>query len=165
MSERKKIFCLFAEESKTDSIIGNEGIEKMCKQMSFDMAASAEILVFMWLCECKTYGEISEEEFLRGCEKLKVTDLQDLTDRATNDLSNQLRDHKNPDFKKFFKFVFIFHREGMYKNVEVETCSVLLKMMFGDKYKTIKLFISFCEARELQVLTLDQWESLFDLIL
>ncbi len=52
----------------------------------------------------------------------------------------------------------------MYKNVELGTCEALLQMIFGDRFRTDKAFFKYCHEREIQVLTLDQWESLLDVI-
>lgn len=53
----------------------------------------------------------------------------------------------------------------MYKNVELETCKALLKLIqFEERFKTARQFIQYCTEKDLQVLTLDQWESLLDVI-
>jgi len=52
--------------------------------MSLDLTSSAEILVFMWLCECESYGNITEREFCTGLDKLGFASKEDLEDRAAN---------------------------------------------------------------------------------
>ena len=145
-------------------VIGADGLQKLCNDMNIDLLGSAEILVFMWLCECETYGQITEREFQTGFDKMGFSTMLDLQEKAANKLNMILKDPESSDFRKFFKFAFIFHREGMYKNVEFSTCKALLKMIFGEKFKTVLSFIKYCEERQLQVLTLDQWESLLDVV-
>ena len=117
--------------------------------MSLDLTSSAEILIFMWLCECESYGNITEREFSTGLDKLGFSSKEDLEDRAANQLNLILNDFESSDFRKFFKFVFIFHREGMYKNVEFRMCASLLKMIFGDRFSIITNFLKYCQDREL----------------
>ncbi len=59
-------------------------MEKVAAAMSLDLTGSAEILVFMWLCECQTYGQISQLEFITGLDKLGASSMSDLTERAAN---------------------------------------------------------------------------------
>ncbi len=39
-------------------VIGTGGLGKLCEDMGIDMAADAEILVFLFMAGCKEYGKI-----------------------------------------------------------------------------------------------------------
>jgi hypothetical protein len=97
-------------------------------------------------------------------ELLEVTDFSDFKSRVPKRLSSVLKDQNSSDFKSFYKFVFCFHREGNSKNVELATCHMLLKMLFSDKYPILHTFIKFTDDKGITHMTLDQWESLYDLM-
>mmetsp|Transcript_10154 Transcript_10154/g.10029 ORF Transcript_10154/g.10029 Transcript_10154/m.10029 type:complete len:105 (+) Transcript_10154:461-775(+) len=67
------------------------------------------------------------------------------------------------EFRPFYKFAFTFHRTDG-KNVPVETCQVLFGLIFSDKYPILKTFFKFLAEKEVTHLTLDQWDSTYDLI-
>ena len=46
------IFNVYATDKEMGkSIIGGDGIVCLCNDWKFDLASSAELLVFMWMCE------------------------------------------------------------------------------------------------------------------
>lgn len=163
--ELQSIFKIYATDKEMGKdIIGGDGIVNLCNDWKFDLSSSAELLVFMWRCECEEYGQISWSEFRKGCSKLDVKDFTDFKSRIPNKLSAVLSDKKSSDFKAFYKFVFCFHREGGAKNVEVGTCHSLLNMIFSDNFPLLQKFILFTEEKALTHLTLDQWEGVYDLL-
>ena len=74
--------------------------------------------------------------------------MHDLTEHGKSFLREMLTNPEDEegDFEKFYKYVFIYHRTGMYKNVEVETCKALLRMIFKDRYVTIDKFFEFVDS-------------------
>ena len=70
-----KIYATDTEMGKP--IIGGEGISLLAEDLKLDLTKSAEILVFMWNCQCEEYGQISNSEFQKGCETLGVKDFSD----------------------------------------------------------------------------------------
>ena len=118
----KEIFDVYAtSEDMGRKIIGAEGIGELCTDLKIDMGADLDILVFMYYCDCEEYGQIPWSEFLKGCQKLQVADFNDFKKRVPKALKEPLSDVTRSDFRPFYKFVFKFHREGMNKNVELET--------------------------------------------
>ena len=163
--ELESIFKIYATDKEMGrDIIGGDGIVNLCNDWKFDLASSAELLVFMWHCECEEYGQISFSEFRKGCNKLDVKDFTDFKSRIPKKLSAVLGDIRSSDFRAFYKFVFCFHREGGAKNVEVGTCHSLLNMIFSDNFPLLQKFIAFTEEKGVTHLTLDQWEGVYDLL-
>lgn len=52
--------AIYKEYALDHGSVGAEGITKLCADMKIDMAADAEILVFMFMADCKEYGTIKE---------------------------------------------------------------------------------------------------------
>jgi len=48
--------------------------------------------------------------------------------------------------------------------VKTEILISLLKLIFKDKYKSVKLFMKYLEEQETKSLKLDEWDSLFDMV-
>ena len=118
----------------------------------------------MWNCQCEEYGQISNSEFQKGCETLGVKDFSDFKKQVPKKLRATLAWINTPSsFRPFYKFVFTYHRsEG--KNVEVATCDSLMKLIFSDKYPLLKKFFTFLNEKGVTHLTLDQWDSTYDLL-
>mmetsp|Transcript_9044 Transcript_9044/g.10230 ORF Transcript_9044/g.10230 Transcript_9044/m.10230 type:complete len:83 (+) Transcript_9044:467-715(+) len=52
----------------------------------------------------------------------------------------------------------------MAKNVAVETCTSLLNLIYSDNYPLLSKFMTFMEDKKITHLTLDQWDSIYDLL-
>ncbi|MBK8156588.1 MAG: hypothetical protein IPK55_11615 [Streptococcus sp.] len=42
--------------SSDSTLIADEGLEKLISDLGLNIETSAEVLVLMWICECKNYG-------------------------------------------------------------------------------------------------------------
>lgn len=74
----EKFFGSYADEEDPE-IISMEGIAKICESMEIDPSSDVRCLVMMWKLGANAKpGQISKEEFVKGCEKLNVTDANGL---------------------------------------------------------------------------------------
>ena len=141
--------------------IGSEGIMKICKDMHIDIAADAEILVFMFMAGCKEYGKITEEEFRKVGERMHVT--KSLSDR-TQYLSDFLKDPKDSEFKEFYKWLWTFHKEPISKSIDKDAAVTIMQMVIGKHFGlSKKLGRYLLEVRDdVKGITKDQWVNMFD---
>ena len=72
---------------------------------------------------------------------------------------------EHSEFKKFYKFVFQFSREGTHRTIEKDMVVALLQMVLGDRSNIhLNDFCSFLSSSgpEATRITLDQWTSFLD---
>ena len=149
---------LYGDPDKGGKTITAEGVQKLCTGFGINPETDSEILVFMWLCDCKNYAEITREELKAGVAKVHVDSADKLKNRKDY-LTQYLKDKNSADFRNFFKFLFIYHREPGQKCVDVETGLLLMTMVLGKAFKLFEPFKKFVEEREVKFFSLDQWEN------
>jgi hypothetical protein len=69
------------------------------------------------------------------------------------------------EFRKFYKFVFQFSREGTHRTIEKDMIVALLQMVLAERNNThLNSFCAFLEAsgEEAVRITLDQWTSFLE---
>ena len=90
-----------------------------------------------------------------------------------NDISNiekrqlvwQLNAGSFKKFKELYKFVFDFSRDPGYKNLNVETAVGLWQLLLDSKCSFLNIWVDFItkEKKDLQVITKDIWNMLYEL--
>ena len=159
------IFALYAlEEEMGRKVIGSEGIQKLFTDMKLDLASSPEILAFMWHCNCEEYGRITQLEFKNAWIKLQIGSLDDLKKNVPKQLSKVYDNIRADHYRSFYRFVFTYHREGMMKSVKTELCISLFELLFSDKFPLLSKFVTFVNDKQLEYMTLDEWEGVLDLL-
>lgn len=160
-----KIFDDICDEDDPN-VAGMEGICKLCEQLKLDPLEDVRVLVLLHkLGANKKPAEISKEEWLSGCNRLRL-DSVDKFKKYLPALDTGFMDQE--EFKEFYKFCFQFNRQGTHKTLEKDLVIALLKMcLTNDRIKSHRLN-SFCEFLEstkdesYSKITLDQWRSFLD---
>jgi len=162
-----------------------EGISKLCDMLDIDATADVRALVLCW----KIIGEwnnasskpgcISKQEFIKGMKRLGKESAAGLAQLLPSFDPGFLEEK---EFRLFYRFVFLFSREGTHKTIDVETCCSLLPLVL-DRNRAAHLdkFIEFLLAQSgtsssssssssssaaaatstaaAEPITLDQWDS------
>mmetsp|Transcript_28336 Transcript_28336/g.44629 ORF Transcript_28336/g.44629 Transcript_28336/m.44629 type:complete len:265 (+) Transcript_28336:388-1182(+) len=159
---------LFEEICDEDdpNVAGMEGICKLCEQLNLDPLEDIRVLVLLHkLGANKKPAEISKEEWMKGCNKLRL----DSIDKFTNFLpALDTGFMEQGEFKEFYKFCFQFNRQGTHKTLEKDLVVALLKMCLNNDRITSYRLDTFCEFLETTTdesyskITLDQWRSFLD---
>jgi hypothetical protein len=72
----EKLFKEFSEEDDP-TLIGMDGIVKLCEQLDLDPFEDQRVLVLLWKLGSKEKpAQINKEEFLSGCDKLGVESIE-----------------------------------------------------------------------------------------
>ena len=65
-------------------------------------------------------------------------------------------------FRDFFKFVFLFSREGTHRTIEKDIVAALLPIAIGPRSDHTAPFLAFLETSATTRVTLDQWCSFLE---
>jgi len=140
-----------------------EGIGALCDDIDLDPSADIRALVMMWkLGAAAKPGEISSSEWNKGCESLNLSSVDDLK-KLLPALDTGFLDPS--EFRKFFKFVFQFSREGTNKTIEKDMVVALLQMVLAGRNNLhLNSFCEFLESSgdENNRISLDSWTSFLD---
>lgn len=159
---------LFEEIRDEDdpNVSGMEGICKLCEQLNLDPLEDVRVLVLLYkLGANKKPAEINKEEWMTGCNKLKL----DSIDKFIGFLpALDIGFMEHDEFKEFYKFCFQFNRQGTHKTLDKDLVTALLKMCLTNDRITSTRLDTFCDFLETtkdesySKITLDQWRSFFD---
>mmetsp|Transcript_9616 Transcript_9616/g.12468 ORF Transcript_9616/g.12468 Transcript_9616/m.12468 type:complete len:243 (-) Transcript_9616:131-859(-) len=145
-----------------------EGICALCEKIGMDPESDVRILVLLWKLGANARpGEISKEEFVKGCESLGLDTPQKIKDYLP---ALELGFMDRDDFKGFYKFCFQFHREGTHRTLDSGLVVALLNMVLGQGRVDADRLKTFCTYLETKCgpetsnsrITLDQWSSFLD---
>ncbi|GMH60796.1 hypothetical protein TrRE_jg2709 [Triparma retinervis] len=140
--------------------ISMEGIADLCDDLDLDPTVDIRVLVlFFKLGANAKPGEISQAEWNRGCEELGLEKVEDFK-KLLPSLDTGFMDHE--DFRKFYKFVFQFSREGTNKTIEKDMVVALLQMVLCDRSNPhLNPFCEFLNrsGEENERISLDAWQS------
>lgn len=159
---------LFEEIRDEDdpNVSGMEGICKLCEKLNLDPLEDVRVLVLLYkLGANKKPAEINKEEWMTGCNKLKL----DSIDKFIGFLpALDIGFMEHDEFKEFYKFCFQFNRQGTHKTLDKDLVTALLKMCLTNDRITSTRLDTFCDFLETtkdesySKITLDQWRSFFD---
>jgi len=160
-----KLFDDICDEDDPN-VAGMEGICKLCEQLNLDPLEDVRVLVLLYkLGANKKPAEISKEEWMTGCNKLRL----DSIDKFKSFLpALDTGFMESEEFKDFYKFCFQFNRQGTHKTLEKDLVVALLKMCLTNDRISSNRLDTFCEFLETtkddsyNKITLDQWRSFLD---
>eukprot|EP00587_Corethron_hystrix_P009913 CAMPEP_0113308412 /NCGR_PEP_ID=MMETSP0010_2-20120614/6861_1 /TAXON_ID=216773 ORGANISM="Corethron hystrix, Strain 308" /NCGR_SAMPLE_ID=MMETSP0010_2 /ASSEMBLY_ACC=CAM_ASM_000155 /LENGTH=218 /DNA_ID=CAMNT_0000163449 /DNA_START=270 /DNA_END=923 /DNA_ORIENTATION=+ /assembly_acc=CAM_ASM_000155 len=168
VSERAitEMFKSYAEEDDP-TIIGMDGIDKLCTDLEIDPAEDVRGLVLLWKIVGLSQsipGQISSEEWEKGCTILSLDSL-DKFRALVPSLDVGFIEHS--DFKDLYKFVFQFNREGTHRTIDRESVIFLLELILGKTGRVLperlESFITFLkDYKEGERVTLDQWTNFLE---
>ena len=140
-----------------------EGIASLCDKLELDPSTDRRCLMLLWKLGAHSKpGQISQNEFTLGMTKLEIDTIEGLKDLIPSlDTGFLMAD----EFKSFYKFSFLFSREGTHRTIEKDLTIALWQMILADRGNPhVSNFCKFLEenVEENARITLDQWVSFLD---
>jgi hypothetical protein len=157
--ECEKLFDRLADEDDPD-LMSMEGIGKLCEEMSIDPSTDVRCLVMVWkLGSAAKPGAITKVEFIAGMRKLGTRDAKGLVSCLPMFDPGFL---EQQEFRDFYKFVFMFSREGTHKTIEKDMVADLMPIVLSSgRAPHLEKFLEFLRSdtcKETRI-TMDQWDS------
>ena len=158
---KEAISELFTEWADEPDLMTMEGIGLMAEALDMDPSSDVRLLALCWRLGAKKPSQVDREEFERGMEKLGCDDLEKLKALVVT-LDPAELDHRT--FRDFFKFVFLFSREGTHRTLEKDIVDALLPIAIGDRSQHTTNFLTFLDKATPPNtrITLDQWCSFLE---
>jgi len=150
------IFDRFKSEDDPETM-DFDGIAELGEAMGIDPAADLSILVLAWLTEAATPMMITRGEFLKGMQKLECDRVEDLQPKLAA-ADPRLLDHRG--FRSFYRFVFMFQREGRRKTIEKDLVKAMLEQVLSSAH--LPQFLEFLDVSKEDQITIDQWNSFYE---
>lgn len=98
----EKYFNLYRDDHE-DAILA-EGMEKFCSDLGVDPTEYI-VLVLAWKFEASQMCRFTHEEFINGCQKMRVHDARSLRGRFP-EMKEEVKDQEK--FKSLYRFTFTF---------------------------------------------------------
>jgi hypothetical protein len=156
------MFGKYADEDDPNSM-SMDGIGMLCDDLELDPTADIRVLVLLYkLGAASKPGVCLASEWRAGMESMGASSVEDLKVRLAG-MDTGFMEHD--EFKKFFRFVFQFSREGTHRTIEKDMVVALLQMVLGDRSNVhLNSFTAFLEqsGEEAVRITLDQWTSFLE---
>jgi len=112
-----------------------------------------------WKFECKTMGEISKVEFVKGCDKTKCKSVDDIK-RLVETTEKSLKTDTN-QFKQFYMWVFDFAKEGEErKTLDAETACDMWGLVLVHHFALLPKWLTFFQSSKTATVTKDIWAQL-----
>lgn len=155
--DKKGIRDLFDRWADEPELMTIEGIGNMASDLGMDPETDVRVLALCWKIGAKRPAQIDHVEWATGLETLQCDSFERLKELIPNPDEFDL-----PTFKRFFKFVFLFSREGTHKTIEKDLVAALLPIAIGGRSQHTTLFLQFLEQSSTSRVTLDQWCSFLE---
>eukprot|EP00633_Aureoumbra_lagunensis_P010429 CAMPEP_0197340922 /NCGR_PEP_ID=MMETSP0892-20130614/45946_1 /TAXON_ID=44058 ORGANISM="Aureoumbra lagunensis, Strain CCMP1510" /NCGR_SAMPLE_ID=MMETSP0892 /ASSEMBLY_ACC=CAM_ASM_000538 /LENGTH=228 /DNA_ID=CAMNT_0042845739 /DNA_START=13 /DNA_END=699 /DNA_ORIENTATION=- len=158
---KEAISELFNKWADETDLMTMEGISSMAEALGMEPSSDVRLLSLCWRLGAKRPGQLDKEEWIEGMEKLGIDSMSKLEALIPN-LDPKDLDKRN--FRDFFKFVFLFSREGTHRTLEKDIVRVLLPIAICDRSEHTVPFLEFLESSQPDNLrlTLDQWCSFLE---
>jgi len=157
------LFNKYVDAEEDPFIVDMDGISTLCDDLNLDPTSDIRVLVLMFKLGANAKpGEISQSEWNSGMSDLSCGSIEDVKSRLAG-MDTGFMEHS--EFKKFYKFVFQFSREGTHRTIEKDMVTALLQMVLGDRNNVhLNSFCEFLEqsGEEAIRITLDQWTSFLE---
>eukprot|EP01103_Thecamoeba_quadrilineata_P011242 TRINITY_DN2641_c0_g1_i1.p1 TRINITY_DN2641_c0_g1~~TRINITY_DN2641_c0_g1_i1.p1 ORF type:complete len:224 (-),score=40.29 TRINITY_DN2641_c0_g1_i1:104-775(-) len=149
-----KLIKLFESYKEDDSDkIGPSGIEALCKDLDIKIEDSV-VLVLAWHLDAKEQGYFSREEFLTGFKNMGIDSIDQLKKKLPlfrSELENL------PTYKQIHRYSFNFYKEPNQKSLSLDTASILLELLMGNRPHTLNFVKFLGEQQSYKVINQDQW--------
>lgn len=135
-----KFFQKYKDESE-DAILA-AGMEQFCEDLGVN-PTDFIVLVLAWKFQASEMCRFTREEFVNGCQRLKVTDVKSLKQKFPA-LVEEIK-HSNKDFKELYNFTFSFgldHASGQ-RALPMDMAIALWELVFT--YRKPPLLQRWCE--------------------
>ena len=135
------------------------GLVDLCGALEIDPASDVRLLALLWRLGAKQPALILREEWAEGMVAIGCDSLEKLKAFVVALEPYALEKRA---FRDFFKFVFLFSREGTHRTIEKDIVAALLPIAIGDRSAHTASFLAFLENSSTTRVTLDQWCSLLE---
>lgn len=116
--------------------------------------------VFAWKCECEgSFCHISKAEFVRGFEKLRAKNMDQLKSKLPS-LRNEIK--TDDGFKGFYQFIFMWAKGPNARVLSTDIAVALWGILLPDHFAQLKEFSEFFEANVKKPVNKDSWDSVLD---
>ncbi|CAG9319581.1 unnamed protein product [Blepharisma stoltei] len=153
------LFGSYCNQAHTE--IDFEGLQRLCDDLRINPMTDVELLAFVWKCQIKQAGTISQEEFTNGMNAIRADSLSTLKTRL-NALRDFARDPFQNDFRNFFRFVFDLTKEPGARNIDANDGISLLNLLLTPHFRWMPRFIEFLGTKQQKFLNLDQWMGILE---
>ena len=157
--DRAAINALFDAWADDGDAMGMDGLVAMCEALGIDPESDVRLLALCWKLGAKQPAMVLREEFAEGMERIGCDSLEKLTALV---LALDPASLERRAFREFFKFVFLFSREGTHRTIEKDIVAALLPIAIGDRSAHTAPFLAFLETASTTRVTLDQWCSFLE---
>lgn len=159
----KKLEELFSKYVDEDNpqLIGPDGVVRLCEDLEVQPEDVA-VLVLAWHLKAKRSGFFSHDEFMNGCEEMRVDSLAKLKEKIPvfrEELANETT------FREVYEFAFTFSRETEEsRSIDVEIAQGLLELLLHDLEVNFKQeMVEFLENQtSYKVVNKDQWRNILE---
>ena len=158
----------------------------MCTSLEIDPESDVRLLALLWQLGAKQPAMILREERatgappsfrsvpaaprgrdepsrgLRFCEGMQGIGCDSLEKLKAFVVALEPYALEKRAFRDFFKFVFLFSREGTHRTIEKDIVAALLPIAIGPRSDHTAPFLAFLETSATTRVTLDQWCSFLE---
>lgn len=156
------LFETFADPEDKE-VMDMDGISRLCQELGLDASEDVRALVLLWKLGARAKpGELAKAEFDSGMRSMGADSLEQLK-RSVPALDPGFMDHKT--FRDFYRFCFLFNREGTHKTLEKDLVVALLPLVMGNRSPFTTRFLDFlasAASSSTTRITSDQWNSFFE---
>ena len=153
-SQIDKYFMKYKDDTE-DAILA-EGMEKFCVDLGVDPTEFI-VLVLAWKFEASQMCRFTREEFINGCQKMKVHDAKSLRERFPELLAEARRERNS---KELYNFTFSFgldHSTGQ-RTLPVEMAIPLWNLVFSQRRPLLlDRWFHFLQSTDVRGISRDTW--------
>lgn len=150
----EKYFNQYRDDQE-DAILA-EGMEKFCSDLGVDPTEYI-VLVLAWKFEASQMCRFTHEEFINGCQKMKVYDAKSLRSRFP-EMKEEVKDQEK--FKSLYRFTFTFGLDQStgQRSLPVDMAIPLWELVF-EQYRTPLLtdWCNFLQDTHVKGISRDTW--------
>ncbi|XP_064406012.1 DCN1-like protein 3 [Halichondria panicea] len=153
-SQIEKYFTKYKDAGE-DAILA-DGMEKFCVDLGVEPTEFI-VLVLAWKFEASQMCRFTREEFVNGCQKLRVHDAKSLKERFP-ELSAEAKNERN--FKDLYNFTFSFgldHSTGQ-RSLPIDMAVPLWDLVFSLKRpEVLNRWFEFLKLNQIRGISRDTW--------
>ncbi|KAI8384835.1 Cullin binding-domain-containing protein [Radiomyces spectabilis] len=154
------VFYESRPQSDNRQHISVDGTMRLCEDLEID-PTQLEFLIISYYLGSERMGEFERDRFVQGCMKLQCDTLEKL--RASIPfLKNNLHNHDN--FRDLYCYAFLFGRQTGQKNMSLEAAIELWRLLLGDQYSMLGIWIQFLEENHGKAISRDTWNLFYEFI-
>ena len=162
--QAKRDFMNYANKSKR---IEEDGFEKMGKTLGIDIYTDIFITYFLYKCDTKNIEYLTEDQYIQGLTAFKCNTMQEVKNKIM-DIKGELLLINEPDFQKFYFYLFDLNVSGSEKDKKSKSLSydiveLYFKALFCNQFDKVNEFLEFLKFKNVG-LKWDEWRTFLDFV-